>query len=106
MISEMGVGVVNRHTPARGLARGGLFRDILWVILLGSVAVFAEARPFIPRNDATVLAQVAPGTRHAELAARQMASKRLDVALRLAQYYVKQARGTGDLRFLGYAEAV
>jgi len=53
-----------------------------------------------------VLAEVPPGTRHAELAARQLAANRLDVALPLAQLYIKQARSTGDLRFLGYAEAV
>jgi tetratricopeptide (TPR) repeat protein len=53
-----------------------------------------------------VLAEVPPGTRHAELAARQVAAKRLDVALPLAQLYIKQARSPGDLRFLGYAEAV
>ena len=53
-----------------------------------------------------VLAEVPLGTRHAELAARRVASKRLDVALPLAQLYIRQARSTGDLRFLGYAEAV
>jgi tetratricopeptide (TPR) repeat protein len=65
-----------------------------------------DSRPFIPQEDSTVLAEVPPGTRHAELAARQVAAKRLDVALPLAQLYIKQARSTGDLRFLGYAEAV
>jgi tetratricopeptide (TPR) repeat protein len=98
--------MINRLTPARSFARGGLLRDILWVILLGSFASVGDSRPFIPQDDSTVLAEVAPGTRHAELAARQVAAKRLDVALPLAQLYIKQARSTGDLRFLGYAEAV
>jgi tetratricopeptide (TPR) repeat protein len=98
--------VINRHTPARVFARGGLLRDILWAIVLGSLACVADSRPFIPQDDSTVLAEVTPGTRHAELAARQVASKRLDVALPLAQLYIKQARSTGDLRLLGYAEAV
>src|SRR6185437_15369879 len=31
---------------------------------------------------------------------------RIDVALPLAQLYINQARSTGDLRYLGYAEAV
>ena len=53
-----------------------------------------------------MLAEVTPGTRHSELATRQAAAQRLDVALPLAQLYIKQARNTGDLRFLGYAEAV
>jgi tetratricopeptide (TPR) repeat protein len=98
--------VINRHTPARTFARGGLLRDILWVILLGSLASVGNARSFIPQDDSLVLAEVPPGTRHAELAARQVAAKRLDVALPLAQLYIKQARSTGDLRYLGYAEAV
>jgi tetratricopeptide (TPR) repeat protein len=98
--------MINRLTPARSFARGGLLRDILWVILLGSLASVGYSRPFIPQDDSTVLAEVAPGTRHAELAARQAAAKRLDVALPLAQLYIKQARSSGDLRFLGYAEAV
>jgi tetratricopeptide (TPR) repeat protein len=98
--------VINRHTPARVFARGGFLRDILWAIVLGSLACVADSRPFIPQDDSTVLAEVTPGTRHVELAARQVASKRLDVALPLAQLYIKQARSTGDLRFLGYAEAV
>ncbi|MDB6101474.1 MAG: uncharacterized protein JWO52_1473, partial [Gammaproteobacteria bacterium] len=98
--------MINRLMPARSSARGGLLRDILRVILLGSLASVGHARPFIPQDDSTVLAEVAPGTRHAELAARQAAAKRLDVALPLAQLYIKQARSSGDLRFLGYAEAV
>jgi len=93
-------------TPARAPWRGGFFRDLLWVLLLGTVASMVDARPVIPRDDSTVLAEVTPATRHAELATRQIASKRIDVALPLAQYYIKQARITGDLRFLGYAEAV
>ena len=64
------------------------------------------AAPFVPKDDSVVLAEVAPGTRHSELATRQMAAQRLDVALPLAQLYIKQARSSGDLRFLGYAEAV
>jgi len=37
---------------------------------------------------------------------REQAGARLDVALPLAQFYITQARATGDLRFLGYADAV
>jgi tetratricopeptide (TPR) repeat protein len=98
--------MINRLAPARDFARGGLLRDILWVILLASLAGVGQSRPFIPHDDSTLLAAVPPGNRHAELAARQVAAKRLDVALVLAQLYIKQARSTGDLRFLGYAEAV
>ena len=66
----------------------------------------AAGEPFIPRDDSAVLAEVSPGTRHSELATRRIAAQRLDVALPLAQLYIKQSRSTGDLRFLGYAEAV
>jgi tetratricopeptide (TPR) repeat protein len=34
-----------------------------------------------------------------------LANRRLDVALPLAQLYIREARSSGDLRFLGYAEA-
>jgi tetratricopeptide (TPR) repeat protein len=98
--------MINRVTPARSHARGGVLRDILRVILLGSLASVGNSRSFIPQDDSMVLAEVPLGTRHAELAARQVAAKRLDVALPLAQLYIKQARSTGDLRYLGYAEAV
>jgi tetratricopeptide (TPR) repeat protein len=66
----------------------------------------ADGQPFVPGDDSVVLAEVTPGTRHSELATRKIAAQRLDVALPLAQLYIKQARSSGDLRFLGYAEAV
>src|ERR1700742_724862 len=75
-------------------------------MLLGPLASLAVARPYIPQDDSVVVGDVAPGTRHTELAARQMAAQRLDVALPLAQHYIRQARSTGDLRLLGYADAV
>ena len=73
---------------------------------VGLAAGSSARGPFIPRDDTVVLAEVPAGTRHSELATRQMAAQRLDVALPLAQLYIKQSRSTGDLRFLGYAEAV
>jgi len=97
---------VLRHTSARAPARGGLLRDLLWVVLISALGGVANARPFVPPSDSTVLAEVSPGARHSELATRQMAAKRLDVALPLAHLYIQQSRSTGDLRFLGYAEAV
>jgi len=75
-------------------------------VVLAFVAGTAVGKPYVPADDSVVLAEVVPGTRHSELATRQIAARRLDVALPLAQLYIKQARGTGDLRFLGYAEAV
>jgi len=65
----------------------------------------AWATPRIPTSDAEVLAELPPGATHASLASRQLARTRLDVALPLAQFYISRARATGDLRYLGYAEA-
>jgi len=74
--------------------------------VVGSSGRYGRCEAFYPQDDSVVLAEVPPGTRHSELATRQVAAKRLDVALPLAQLYIKQARSTGDLRFLGYAEAM
>jgi tetratricopeptide (TPR) repeat protein len=95
-----------RQHPPRTYLCGGISLKVLAAALLGIVANVAAARPFIPKDDSVVLADVPPGTRHVELASRQMASERIDVALPLAQLYIKQSRATGDLRYLGYAEAV
>jgi tetratricopeptide (TPR) repeat protein len=83
-----------------------VIKVLIAAMLLGSLASAVEARPYVPKDDSVVLGEVAPGTRHTELAARQMAAQRLDVALPLAQHYIRQARSTGDLRFLGYADAI
>ncbi len=64
------------------------------------------ARPFVPASDAQVLAELPAGARHAQVSAQQLARGRLDVAVPLAQFYIGQARATGDLRFLGYAQGV
>jgi tetratricopeptide (TPR) repeat protein len=53
-----------------------------------------------------VLALVPAGARHTSEAARAQSATRIDVALPLAQFYIGEARVTGDLRFLGYAEGV
>ncbi len=109
-----------RRTPARAVACGGLFwranarlrargaffRDLRYVLLISSLGGLANALPYVPPDDSTVLAEVAPGTGHSELATRQIASARLDIALSLARLYIQQSRASGDLRFLGYSEAV
>lgn len=71
--------------------------------LLGTASAWAT--PFIPVDDARVLADLPPGARHSSNAAREVSRTRLDVAVPLAQFYVGRARATGDLRYLGYAEA-
>ncbi|HYC10843.1 MAG TPA: hypothetical protein VEC10_14465 [Steroidobacteraceae bacterium] len=85
------------------MLRGRLLCTVL--LVLGAVAS-ARGSPYLPQSDAEVLAHLAPGTSHASVPLRREASSRLDVALPLAQFYLTQARSSGDLRFLGYAEAV
>jgi tetratricopeptide (TPR) repeat protein len=70
---------------------------------LSLTAAIATAAPYTPRSDAEVLAEVPPGTAH--ITALQITRTRLDVALPLVQFYITRSRATGDLRFLGYAEA-
>jgi tetratricopeptide (TPR) repeat protein len=66
----------------------------------------AVAAPFIPTRDDTVLAELPTGARHADVSARRLAENRVEVAIPLAQFYVRQSRASGDLRYLGYAQAV
>ena len=66
----------------------------------------AHALPHVPDKDGAVLAELSAGTRYADVSARRLARGRVDVAIPLAQFYVQQSRLSGDLRFLGYAEAV
>ncbi len=64
------------------------------------------ATPHTPANDAEVVAELPAGARHNSAPARALTATRLDIALPLAQFDISQARATGDLRFLGYAEAI
>jgi tetratricopeptide (TPR) repeat protein len=66
----------------------------------------AQAAPYIPSTDSTVLAELPAGTRYADVSARRLAQTRVDVAIPLAQFYIQQSRLRGDLRYLGYAQAV
>jgi Tfp pilus assembly protein PilF len=83
--------------------------DVAWGVTITMSGVLTApllAHPYVPADDARVLAELPAGAHHAELAARRLAQGRLDVAVPLAQFYIAQARASGDLRFLGYAEAV
>jgi len=66
----------------------------------------AQALPHVPDKEEAVLAELSVGTRYTDGSARRLARDRVDVAIPLAQFYVQQSRLSGDLRFLGYAEAV
>ena len=91
-----------------GASRPQINRGRLAVAVLLTIAgiAAAAATPYIPGHDDEVLARLPAGATHTSVPIRQQAGARLDVALPLAQYYISQARATGDLRFLGYAEAV
>jgi tetratricopeptide (TPR) repeat protein len=66
----------------------------------------ARSAPYTPGSNAQVLAELPAGARHSSVATRELTRTRLDIALPLAQFYISRARATGDLRFLGYAEAI
>src|SRR5580700_1590887 len=85
--------------------RGGLF-TLIAVALLCATWTTAHADPYIPRSDSTVLAELPTGTHHADVSVRRLAGSRVDVAVPLARFYIQQSRLSGDLRYLGYAQAV
>jgi tetratricopeptide (TPR) repeat protein len=66
----------------------------------------SSAAPNIPSSDAEVVAELPMGARHNSTPSQALTATRLDIALPLAQFDISQARATGDLRFLGYAEAI
>jgi len=66
----------------------------------------AQAAPYTPGSDDQVLAVLPAGARHTSGPNLELTRSRLDIALPLAQFYISRSRATGDLRFLGYAEAM
>src|SRR3984957_3069765 len=88
------------------MQRGRLFLFLAAALLGAAYLTPANAGPYVPSSDGAVLAELPAGTRHADVSARRLAQGRVDVAIPLAQFYIQQSRLTGDLRYLGYAEAV
>ena len=86
--------------------RGRLFTLSVAVLLSAAGNRTALAEHYVPAGDDAVLAEISAGTRYADVAARRLARARVDVAIPLAQFYIQQSRLSGDLRYLGYAEAV
>ena len=86
--------------------RGWLFTLPVGVLLSAAGNRAALAEHYVPASDDAVLAEVSTGTRYADVSARRLARARVDVAIPLAQFYIQQSRLSGDLRYLGYAEAV
>lgn len=76
------------------------------VLLMMAPFAAAWATPYTPKGDDQVLAELPAGARHTNAATREITRTRLDIALPLTQFYISRARATGDLRFLGYAEAI
>jgi phage tail protein X len=96
-----------REPPGRPRAHWGRLSGLVAATLLCAAnPPRAHASPFVPSSDDVVLADLPAGTRYADLSARRLARGRLDVALPLAQFYIQQSRSSGDLRYLGYADAV
>ncbi len=91
---------IGRSRASRGRLLGCI------AALVNLACVCAHADPYVPRSDDVVLAELPPGTRSADMSARQLSRARVDVAIPLAQFYIHQSRLSGDLRFLGYAQAV
>jgi tetratricopeptide (TPR) repeat protein len=93
----------------KGMGRSRVVRGRLGLIWLALAAIYlsrAQAAPYVPSSDSVVLADLPAGTHYTDLAARRLARGRLDVAVPLAQFYIQQSRLSGDLRYLGYAQAV
>ena len=88
------------------MQRGRLFTLVAVAAVWHGYLPRAQAGPYIPSSDSAVLAELPAGTRYADVSARRLARGRVDVAIPLAQFYIQQSRLSGDLRYLGYAEAV
>jgi tetratricopeptide (TPR) repeat protein len=87
------------------MLRGRLFSFFALALLSAACLPRAHAGPYLPSSNSAVLAELPAGTRHADVSARRLAGGRVDVAIPLAQFYIQQSRLSGDLRYLGYAEA-
>jgi tetratricopeptide (TPR) repeat protein len=88
------------------MQRGRLFTFFAVALLSAACLPLAHGGSYVPGSDSTVLAELPAGTHYADVSARRLAQGRVDVAIPLAQFYIQQSRLSGDLRYLGYAEAV
>jgi tetratricopeptide (TPR) repeat protein len=96
-----------KSSNGRPRVLGGRLLICLAVALVNAACLpRALGAPYVPSSDGAVLAELPAGTRHADLSARRLAQSRVDVAIPLAQFNIQQSRLSGDLRYLGYAEAV
>jgi len=106
---------MNRAATAIHITRTsiiGTFTEIARVLALASLAAAAQAAPYVPKDDATVLERlpVRPGDPVARELRRLRAElvrdpQNLETALRLAERYYELAGAEGDPRYVGYAQA-
>jgi hypothetical protein len=91
---------VTHHLPNRWWAIAG-------AVLIAAITALqpAHAAPYVPHSTDEVLADLPAGARHASASTRALALSRLEIALPVAQFDIARARATGDLRYLGYAQA-
>lgn len=94
--------MIARSTSRLWSVRRRLVLALMLAVPLGA----AVATPYTPGSDMQVLAELPAGARHTNSSTLELTRTRLDIALPLAQFDIGRARATGDLRFLGYADAV
>jgi tetratricopeptide (TPR) repeat protein len=97
---------MNSSSVRLPISRGRLLAFFAAALLSTACLPRALAGPYVPSSDSAILAELPAGTRRADVSARRLARARVDVAIPLAQFYIQQARLSGDLRYLGYADAV
>jgi tetratricopeptide (TPR) repeat protein len=98
--------VAAAHLKSGSRPRSVWGRLLCTLLLVSALMSDAWSAPYIPSSDSQVLALLPAGARHSSVASRELTRTRLDIALPLTQFYISRARATGDLRFLGYAEAI
>jgi Tfp pilus assembly protein PilF len=106
---------MNRAATAIRITRTsiiGTFIEIARVLALASLVAAAQAAPYVPKDDATVLEHlpVRPGdpvARELRQLRAQLARdpRDLETALGLAERYYELAGAEGDPRYIGYAQA-
>jgi tetratricopeptide (TPR) repeat protein len=96
------VAISGTSANPRRFRRRGLMWFLSGLVFIGA----AQAAPYTPASDDQVLAVLPAGARHSSTPNLELTRSRLDIALPLAQFYISRSRASGDLRFLGYAEAM
>lgn len=90
----------------------GTVTDWLCALALASLAIAAQAAPYVPKDDSVVLEHLPvrpsdPVARELRQLRTELAAnpRKRDTALRLAERYFALANSEGDPRYVGYAQA-